>query len=69
MLSLSKHGTQSERGDRFAERVLTVAATCRLQKRNSLDYMTDAVDAYLRGTHAPSFLPSHAEKSTIMLAA
>ena len=51
------YGTQSERGDRFVERVLTVTATCRLQNRDSLEYMTAAVNAYLKGESAPSLLP------------
>ncbi|MFH1689349.1 MAG: IS66 family transposase [Candidatus Eisenbacteria bacterium] len=50
-------GTQSERGNRFFERMLTVTATCRQQDRNVLDYVTRAVEARLGGTAAPSLLP------------
>jgi hypothetical protein len=50
-------GTQSERGNRFVERMLTVTATCRQQDRNVLDYVTAAVEAKLNGTAAPSLLP------------
>ncbi|MEA1970766.1 MAG: IS66 family transposase, partial [Thermodesulfobacteriota bacterium] len=50
-------GTQSERGNRFVERMLTVTATCRQQDRNVLDYVTAAVEAKLNGTPAPSLLP------------
>ncbi len=63
------YGTQSERGDRFAERVLTATATCRLQQRNSLEYMTTAVEAYLRNEPAPSLLPKLDELPPLKLAA
>jgi hypothetical protein len=35
-------GTQSERGNRFVERMMTVTATCRQQRRNVLEYLTAA---------------------------
>lgn len=54
------YGTQSERGSRFIERMMTVSATCRQQNRNVLDYLTDAIEAYLRGEKAPSLLPDRA---------
>jgi len=63
------YGTQSERGDRFAERVLTATATCRLQKRNSLEYMTAAVSAYLRNEPAPSLLPNSEVLPPVKMAA
>ena len=50
-------GTQSEEGSRFAERLLTVSATLRLQNRNVLDYLTQSVEASLSGKPAPSLLP------------
>lgn len=52
-------GTDSPRGSRFAERMMTVAATCKQQGRNVLDYVTSAVEASLRGETAPSLLPVH----------
>ena len=61
-------GTQSERGNRFVERMLTVTATCRQQDRNVLDYVTAAVEAKLNGTAAPSLLPVQ-EVSELALAA
>ena len=61
-------GTQSERGNRFVERMLTVTATCRQQDRNVLDYVTAAVEAKLNGTAAPSLLPD-ASISKVALAA
>jgi len=50
-------GTQSERGNRFVERLMTVTATCRQQRRNVLEYLTAAVQAHLCGHPAPSLLP------------
>jgi transposase len=50
-------GTQSERGSRFAERILTVSATLKQQDRHVLSYLTEACEAYLRGEPAPSILP------------
>ncbi len=35
-------GTRSEEGSRLLERILTVVATLRQQKRNVMDYLTDA---------------------------
>ncbi len=61
-------GTQSERGNRFVERMLTVTATCRQQNRNVLDYVTAAVEAKLNGTAAPSLLPDR-ESMELALAA
>ena len=42
-------GSQSDRGDRFAERVMTVIHTCRKQDRHALDFLRDTIDAGLRG--------------------
>ena len=53
----SSFGTQSTRGNTFVERILTVSATCRLQKRNVLEYVTAAVEAHLEERAAPSLLP------------
>lgn len=50
-------GTDSESGSRFVERILTVVATLRMQKRNVLDYVTVACEARLNGQAAPSLLP------------
>jgi transposase len=51
-------GCDSEAGSRFAERLLTVAATCRQQGRSLLDFLVAAGEASLRGTVAPSLLPA-----------
>ena len=49
-------GSDSEAGSRFAERLLTVVATCRQQGRRLLDFLVAAGEAVLRGTLAPSLL-------------
>jgi transposase len=51
-------GTQSSRGNRFAERIMTVVLTLRKQKRNVLDYLTTACQNALAGKPAPSILPA-----------
>jgi len=50
-------GTQAERGNAFVERMMTVRTSCRLQRRNVLEFVTQAVEASLRNTAAPSLLP------------
>ena len=50
-------GTHSPEGSRFVERMLTVVATLRQQKRNVLEFLTTAYAAHLRGEPAPSLLP------------
>jgi transposase len=50
-------GTHSAAGSRFAERMLTVAATLKQQRRNVVDFVTDACLAALQGLPAPSLLP------------
>lgn len=49
-------GTQSERGSRFAECMLTVAQTLRLQGRSVLDFVERAICAHRLGEPAPSLL-------------
>jgi len=51
-------GTDSADGSRFVERMLTVVATCRQQKRNVLDYLSSCFEAHLRGHKVPSLLPA-----------
>jgi transposase len=52
----SSGGTASEWGSRFAERVLSVAATCRQQGRNVLDFLTGCFQAQQSGQQTPSLL-------------
>lgn len=51
-------GTHSAAGSRFVERMLTVAATLKQQRRNVVDYVTQACVAALHRQPAPSLLPS-----------
>lgn len=52
-------GTQSKAGSLYMERIMTVVATCKLQKRNILDYLTCAVKSYLEKSSFPSLLPKN----------
>jgi transposase len=49
-------GTASERGSRFVERVLSVAATCRQQGRNVLEFLTGCFRTQRSGLRPPSRL-------------
>ena len=51
-------GTQSACGSRFVERVMTVIATLKQQKRNVLEYLQSVCSAQIRGEEAPSLLPN-----------
>jgi transposase len=51
-------GTDSARGSRFVERMLTVVATCRQQGRNVLDYLRSCFEAARSGQAIPSLLPA-----------
>jgi transposase len=50
-------GTQSPKGSRFVERILTAVTTLKLQKRNALEFLTQTLAAHRRGLHGPSLLP------------
>ena len=49
-------GSQSERGDRFAERVMTVAHTARKLGKSVRDFIARSVAALVEGTTPPSLL-------------
>jgi transposase len=49
-------GSDSEAGSRFAERLLTIVATCRQQGRRLLDFLVATGDAAVRGTAPPSLI-------------
>jgi transposase len=53
----TSYGTDSDRGSRFVERVLTVLASCRQQGRDVLAFLTDAIRAARSGNTAPSLIP------------
>ena len=50
-------GTDSNRGSRFVERVLSVRETCRPQGRSRLGSLVECCEASLKGEKAPSLLP------------
>ena len=58
-------GSQSERGLRFTERILTVVTTLRQQERNVLEYLTAACQAQHLGLPAPSLLPATAQSDLV----
>ena len=49
-------GAQSERGDLFAERLMSVAHTARKQGRDVLAFLIECAEAWLRKDAAPSLL-------------
>lgn len=54
----SSFGTDSDTGGRFVERVLTVTATCRQQRRNVLEFLRQTIVAHLTQRPLPSLLPA-----------
>jgi transposase len=50
-------GSQSQRGDDYAARVMTVVHTLRKQDRHVLSFLRDTVTASLHGTTLPSLIP------------
>jgi transposase len=46
-------GTQSARGERTIERLLSASVTCRLQRRSLFAYLTDVLSAGIRGDPIP----------------
>ena len=59
-------GTNSEAGSRFVERILTVVATLRLQKRNVLDYVEHACRTALLSQCPASLLPDRVSNDQIL---
>jgi transposase len=47
-------GTQSNDGERFAERALSAAGTCRLRRRSLFTYLSDLITAHTRGDPFPT---------------
>jgi transposase len=50
-------GTQSPRGSRFVETILTVIETCRQQSRAVFTFLTNTIEARYAAKPAPSLLP------------
>jgi transposase len=53
-------GSQSERGERFAERVMTAVRTARKQGKGVLDFLVCTVRAHVSGAQLPRLLGSEA---------
>jgi transposase len=49
-------GSRSERGDLFAERVMTVVETCRKRERHVLTFLRETIEASLRAKAAPTLM-------------
>ncbi|MGQ9591497.1 MAG: hypothetical protein ACUVYA_14530, partial [Planctomycetota bacterium] len=49
-------GSPSERGARFPERILTVVASCRLERKRAFPFLVEAITAHRAGKPAPSLL-------------
>jgi transposase len=47
-------GTQSKTGERFAERALSAATTCRMQRRSLFTYLSELLTAHNRGDPFPA---------------
>jgi transposase len=54
------YGTQSERGNRFAERIMTVTHTARKLKINVFEFLTACCRAFVNGTKPPLLFAAHA---------
>jgi len=53
-------GNRSDAGEIVTARLLSAAATCSIQKRNLLHYLTEAVRCHRQGLPVPSLLPQAA---------
>ena len=51
-------GSHSEQGARFASRILTATRSLRLQGRNVLDFLVEALDCHVHVRDSPSLLPA-----------
>ena len=49
-------GTQSQTGERFAERAHSAAATCRMQRRSLFTYLSSLITAHNRGDPFPALV-------------
>jgi len=52
-------GTFSQAGSRYVERIMSVVQSCKAQKRDILQFLTDTLDAHLRGLPPPSLVPGN----------
>jgi transposase len=49
-------GNQSEAGERFTERILTVTRTCQLRRKNPFHFLSELMEAAFMGLPRPSLL-------------
>jgi len=49
-------GNQSDAGERFTERILTVTRTCRVQGRNPFHFLSELMEAAFKGMPMPSLV-------------
>jgi len=54
------HGTKSNRGSRFAERMMSVVYSCNAQAKNTFQFLLHAMGAWISGLTPPSLIPQHA---------
>ena len=48
-------GTQSQRGNHFVERILSVVETLKIQKRNVFEFLADCFQCHFKGSAIPNF--------------
>ena len=53
-------GSQSERGERFAERMMTAVRTARKQGKDVLDFVVASITAHVHGITPPRLLSANA---------
>lgn len=54
----TSNGTQTQAGERFVERILSIRETCRLNNRPLHDYLVDVHTARVTGQPTPNPLPA-----------
>lgn len=57
-------GSQSETGERYVERILSVTRTCKMQRRNVVDYLTELMEATFHDKPIPEIIPSTKSNNT-----
>lgn len=58
LLRKTSGGTDSRRGSRFVERILTVVHTCRRQGQKVLDYLSASIESWRHDRDPPSLVPN-----------
>jgi transposase len=56
----TSYGTDSDRGSRFVERILTVVASCRSQGRDVMEFLAKAIKAHRSRSEKASLIPQGA---------